>query len=53
MMFPITRLAARLKRPTSFIVRLEPGERRVDIIEFIAIARALQADPKTVFDSLL
>jgi transcriptional regulator with XRE-family HTH domain len=46
-------LAARLKRPNSFVGRIEAGERRVDVIEFIAIARALQADPRELFDGLL
>ena len=32
-------VAARLKRPNSFIGRIEAGERRVDVIEFIEIAR--------------
>jgi ribosome-binding protein aMBF1 (putative translation factor) len=39
-------LAARLKRPCSFVGRMEAGERRMDIIEFIEIARALEADPR-------
>jgi len=38
-------LAARLKRPHSFIAKIEVGERRVDVVEFIAIARALRVDP--------
>jgi transcriptional regulator with XRE-family HTH domain len=46
-------LAARLKRPNSFIGRIEAGERRVDVIEFIAIARALQVNPSDLFKSLL
>jgi hypothetical protein len=32
-------------RPQSFIAKYEGGERRIDVIEFIAIARALGADP--------
>jgi hypothetical protein len=32
-------LAARIKRPHSFVGGLEAGERRVDVIEFIEIAR--------------
>lgn len=42
-------LAARLRRPHSFIGRIEAGERRVDVIEFIEIARVLGADPKELF----
>jgi transcriptional regulator with XRE-family HTH domain len=42
-------LAARLRRPHSFIGRIEAGERRIDVIEFIEIARVLGADPKELF----
>ena len=46
-------LAARLKRPHSFIGRIEAGERRIDVVEFIEIARALEADPQQVFAKLV
>lgn len=46
-------LAARLKRPRSFVGRLEAGERRVDVIEFIEIARVLGADPNELFGKLV
>jgi transcriptional regulator with XRE-family HTH domain len=46
-------LAAELNRPHSFVGRIEAGERRIDIIEFIEIARILGADPKRLFDQLL
>ena len=45
-------LAARLKRPHSFIGRIEAGERRVDVIEFIEIARVMGLDPKQLFARL-
>jgi transcriptional regulator with XRE-family HTH domain len=38
-------LARRLKKPQSFVAKYEGGERRVDVVEFIAIARALDMDP--------
>ena len=38
-------LADRLGKPQSFISKYEGGERRIDVIEFIAIADALQMDP--------
>jgi transcriptional regulator with XRE-family HTH domain len=37
-------LADRLGKPQSFISKYEGGERRIDVIEFIAIADALQMD---------
>jgi transcriptional regulator with XRE-family HTH domain len=42
-------LAKKLGRPQSFIAKYEAGERRIDIIEFIAIASALGADPVRLF----
>ncbi len=42
-------LAKKLGRPQSFIAKYEGGERRIDVIEFIAIARALGADPVGLF----
>ncbi len=42
-------LAKKLGRPQSFIAKYEGGERRIDVIEFIAIARALGADPVKLF----
>ncbi|MBI1786245.1 MAG: helix-turn-helix transcriptional regulator [Acidobacteria bacterium] len=38
-------LSARLKRPQSFVSKYERGERRLDVVEFGAIARALGLDP--------
>ncbi|HZT29203.1 MAG TPA: helix-turn-helix transcriptional regulator [Bryobacteraceae bacterium] len=38
-------LAARLKRPQSFVSKYERGERRLDVVEFAAVARALGIDP--------
>jgi len=46
-------LAQRIRRPRSFVGRLEAGERRVDVIEFIEIARVLRADPKVLFGRLV
>jgi len=46
-------LAARIKRPHSFVGRMEGGERRVDVIEFIEIAKVLGADPKELFGRLV
>lgn len=42
-------LAKKLGRPQSFIAKYEGGERRIDVVEFIAIARALGADPVEFF----
>ena len=38
-------LAAKLGRPQSFVSKFEQGERRLDVIEFLDVARALKIDP--------
>jgi transcriptional regulator with XRE-family HTH domain len=42
-------LALRLKRPHSYVAKIEGGERRIDVLEFIELARALRADPVKLF----
>ena len=46
-------LAARLGRPQPFVSYLERGERRIDVIEFCAIARALGVEPGYLFQTLM
>jgi transcriptional regulator with XRE-family HTH domain len=46
-------LAAKLGKPQSFVAKYEGGERRIDLIEFIAIARALDADPVKLFKAFV
>jgi transcriptional regulator with XRE-family HTH domain len=38
-------LALRLKKPQSFVAKYEGGERRLDVVEFVAISRVIGADP--------
>lgn len=42
-------LAKRLGKPQPFISYVESGERRIDVIEFFAIAMALNRDPIALF----
>jgi transcriptional regulator with XRE-family HTH domain len=42
-------LAKKLGRPQSFIAKYEGGERRIDVVEFIAIAHSLGVDPVKLF----
>jgi transcriptional regulator with XRE-family HTH domain len=46
-------LAARLGKPQQFVSKVENGDRRLDLIEFVAIARALRVEPKDLFARVL
>jgi transcriptional regulator with XRE-family HTH domain len=45
-------LATRLNKPQSYISKIENGERRIDVVEFIAVARALGINPSILIDEL-
>jgi transcriptional regulator with XRE-family HTH domain len=47
-----TELAARLRRPQSFVSDYEAGQRRVEVAEFILIARALGEEPVEMLSRL-
>jgi transcriptional regulator with XRE-family HTH domain len=42
-------LAKKLGKPQSFVAKYEGGERRIDLVEFISIVRALDGDPVGLF----
>ena len=43
-------LAARVGKDQSFVSIIERGQRRVDVLEFVALARAMNADPIQLFE---
>ena len=45
-------LARRLKKPQSFVAKYEGGERRLDVVEFLGVARAIGADPARILRAL-
>ena len=45
-------LAAKLGRPQSFVSKYERGERRLDVIEFLAVVEALGIHPGKLLDRL-
>lgn len=46
-------VAERLGKPQSYIAKVEKTERRVDVVEFIALANAIGTDPKKLFQTVL
>jgi hypothetical protein len=44
--------AGRWGKPQSFVAKYESGERRVDVAEFITIARAIGENPARLFPSI-
>lgn len=46
-------VANRLHKPQSFVAKYESGERRVDVVEFVTICRAIGADPAKLLKMLL
>lgn len=46
-------LATRLGRPQPFVSYLERGERRLDVVEFVAVARAIGVEPEALFKTLM
>jgi transcriptional regulator with XRE-family HTH domain len=45
-------LARRLGKPQPFVSYFERGERRLDVVEFYAVATALGVDPKRLFSEV-
>lgn len=45
-------VAQRLSKPQSFVSKYERGERRLDVIEFLAVCRVLQADAAEIIDKV-
>jgi transcriptional regulator with XRE-family HTH domain len=48
-----TDVADRLARTQSFVAKYEGGERRLSVIEFIDVVRALDAKPSDVLQELI
>lgn len=48
-----TELAERLNKSQQFVSRVESGERRVDLLEFVMIARALKIEPRDLLGQVL
>lgn len=47
------KVAERLNTHQSFVAKYEGGERRLDVVEFVVIARAIGADPIRLLRTLI
>lgn len=45
-------LSERLGRPQSYVSKFERGERRLDVIEFLEVARKLEVDPHKMLEEI-
>lgn len=46
-------VAKRLGRPQSFMTSIENGERRLDVVELINLAKAISFDPSSILTELM
>ena len=45
-------VADRLGRPQSFVAKVEGCERRLDVVEFLHLCRAIGAEPASFFENI-
>lgn len=45
-------VATRVKRPQSFVSKYESGERQLDVIEFVAVCKAIGVPPTMLIEHL-
>ena len=46
-------VALKLGRPQSFVAKYEGGERRLDVVEFVEVANALETEPSQLLADLI
>jgi transcriptional regulator with XRE-family HTH domain len=46
-------LAGLLGKPQSFVSKIENGERRLDVLEFVQVAQAVGADYRKIIDTAI
>lgn len=45
-------VAGKLQRPQSFVSKYEQGERRLDVVEFVQVCRAIDTDPIAILAAI-
>ncbi|MFT4147060.1 MAG: helix-turn-helix transcriptional regulator [Mobilitalea sp.] len=45
-------VADRLGRPQSFVAKVEGCERRLDVVEFLHLCRAIRVEPASFFENI-
>ena len=45
-------VADRLHKPQSYVAKVERGERRLDLVEFLDLAKAVRIDPRRIIDQI-
>lgn len=48
-----TELAKLVGKDQTYISIIERGQRRVDVLEFVALAKAMKVDPASLFEQVL
>ena len=48
-----TEVAQRLGKPQSYVAKYEGGERRLDVVEFLAVCDAIGIDPLRILRTLV
>lgn len=46
-------VAERLDKPQSYVSKVEKGERRLDVIEFVRVCQAIGRSPSGVLDEVI
>jgi transcriptional regulator with XRE-family HTH domain len=46
------KLAKKLRRPQSYVSKYERGDRRLDVVEFLEVARVIGFDPNEIIRKL-
>ena len=47
-----SQLAKKLNKPQSFVAKYEGGERRLDVIEFVDVVKALGGSPEAIITDI-